>query len=86
MPCEILRGVFALKESNLRNSTTLQGSIKSVRLCSETISYFRPKIWDILAKGKICKWTPRNLLCRVCKMYIQNIGFLSVICMQVFVL
>ena len=88
---EILTEIFSQKESNysLRNSTTLQGrSIKTVTYGSETISSLEPKIWDILptelkrivsptlSKKKIREWAPKNCPCRLCKTYVQNIGFL----------
>ena len=91
MAPEILTEIFPQKESNysLRNSTTLQGrSIKTVMYGSETISSLGPKIWDILPtelkrivsptlfKKKIHEWAPNNCPCRLCKTYVQNIGFL----------
>ena len=80
--------IFPQKESNysLRNSTALQG--KTVMYGSETISSLGPKIWDILPtelkrivsptlfKKKIREWAPKNCPCRLCKTYVQNIGFL----------
>ena len=91
MAPEILTEIFLQKESNysLRNSTALQGrSIKTVMYGSENISSFGPKIWDILPtelkkivsatlfKKKICEWAPQNCPYRLCKTYVQNIGFL----------
>ena len=91
MTPEILTEIFPQKESKyiLRNSKTLQGrSIKTVMYGSETISSLGPKIWDILPtelkrivspslfKKKIREWAPKNYPCRLCKTYVQNIGFL----------
>ena len=91
MAPEILTEIFPQKESSysLRNSTTLQGrSIKTVMYGSETISSLGPKIWDILPtelkrivspslfKKKIREWAPKNYPCRLCKTYVENIGFL----------
>ena len=54
---------------------------------SETISSLGPKICGILPtelkkivsptlfKKKIQEWTPKNCPCRLCKTYVQNIGF-----------
>ena len=88
MASEILTEIFFQKESN-RNSTTLQGSsIKTVMYGSETIFSLGPKIWNILPtelkrivsptlfKKKIHEWAPNNCPCRLCKTYVQNIGFL----------
>ena len=91
MAPEILTEIFPQKENNysLINSTTLQGrSIKTVMYGSENISSLGPKIWDILStefkkivfptlvKKKIREWAPKNCPCRLCKTYVQNIGFL----------
>ena len=93
MAPEILTEIFPQKESNysLKNSTALQGrSIKTVMYGSETISSLGPKILDILLtelkkivsptlfKKKICEWAPKNCPCRLCKTYVQNIGYLYV--------
>ena len=91
MAPEILTEIFPQKQSNYspRNSTTLQSrSMKTVMYGSETISSLGPKIWDILPtelkiilsptlfKKKILEWTPKNCPCRLCKTYVQSIGFL----------
>ena len=91
MTPEILTEIFPQKESNysLRNSTALQGrSIKTVMYDSETKSSLGPKIWNILLtelkkimsptlfKKKTREWGPKNCPCRLCKTYVQSIGFL----------
>ena len=55
---------------------------------TENISYLGQKIWDILPtdyksignldifKIKIKKWKPENCFCRLCKFYIDRVGFL----------
>lgn len=55
---------------------------------SETISSIGPKIWALLTpemknikspeefKKNIQEWTPNDCPCRLCKIFIQNIGFL----------
>ena len=71
---------------SLRNSTALQGgSIKTY--CSETISGLGPKIRDILPtelkkivspalfKKRTLEWVPKNFPYRLCKTYVQNVGF-----------
>ena len=52
-----------------------------------SISFLSPKIWDIVPselkqleavnvfKGDIKKWKPVNCPCRLCRSYIQNVGF-----------
>ena len=91
MAPEILTEIFPEKESSysLRNSTTLQGrSIKTALYVSETISSLGPKICDTsptklkrivsptLFKKKIHEWAPKDCSCRLCKTYVQNIGFI----------
>ena len=74
---------------NLRQISQFSRShLRSVYLGTETISYLGPKIWDILPedyetignldafKIKIKKWKPENCPCRLCKIYIDRVGFL----------
>ena len=54
---------------------------------SESVSFLGPKIWDMLPddykgienlntfKNKIRTWTPGNCPYKLCKVYIDNIGF-----------
>ena len=62
--------------------------VKPVYHGTESISYLGPKIWDVLPddyetiqnsdtfKIKIKKWKPENCPCRLCKVYIDRVGFL----------
>ena len=66
-------------------------NVRSVFNGTESISFLGPKIWDILPselkqleavntfKREIKKWKPVNYRltchCRLCRPYIQNIGF-----------
>ena len=62
--------------------------VKSVYHGTETLSYLGPKLWDIhpniyknidgLHKFQkaIKKWIPESCLCRICKKYIVNVGFI----------
>ena len=55
---------------------------------TENISYLEPKIWDIVCielkntqslnsfKKSIRKWKPNNCPCRLCKRYVDGVGFL----------
>ena len=88
MTPEILTEIFPQKESNY--STVLQGRrIKTVMYGSDAIfSSLCSKLWDVLPtelkkivsptlfKKKIREWAPKNCPCRLCKTYVQNIGFL----------
>ena len=62
--------------------------IKTVRYGSESLSYLGPRLWNILPdeykklqsvkvfKTKIRSWVPENCPCRLCKIYIQHIGYI----------
>ena len=62
--------------------------VKSVYHGTESISYLGPKIWDILPeklknidnlghfKRETKIWKTDNCPCRLCKVYIESIGFL----------
>ena len=70
------------------NSNFAVPIVKSVHKCLESLSYLGPKIWQLLPleikgtdtflqfKDKIKKWNPQNCLCRLCKIYLQNVGFI----------
>ena len=61
--------------------------IRTVYHGSESITFLGPKIWNILPerlentnsveafKLQIKKWKPENCSCRLCKVYVQNVGF-----------
>ena len=62
--------------------------VRTVYHGTEIISYLEPKIWDIVPielkslesldsfRKSIRKWTPNNSSCRLCKRYLDGIGFL----------
>ena len=70
-----------------KNSQFTIPPIRTVYHGSESISFVGPKIWNILPdrlknvntieafKMQIKKWNPENCPCRLCKVYIQNVGF-----------
>ena len=88
----IMNGFFKLNSDsryNLRQISQFSRSlVRSVYHGTESISYLGPKIWDILPddyktiqnldtfKIKIKKWKPENCPCRLCKVYIDRVGFL----------
>ena len=61
--------------------------VKSVDKGTESLSFLGSKIWDILLdtckdipnlnsfKVALKKWRPVNCPCRICKVYIANVGF-----------
>ena len=70
-----------------KNSQFTIPPIRTMYHGSESISFLGPKIWNILPdrlknvnsieafKMKIKKWKPENCPCRLCKVYVQNVGF-----------
>ena len=83
--------IFKLKDQcqyNLRyNSLFSRPLVKSIYKDTESLSFLGPKIWDILPdaykdlhdlnsfKVALKKWRPVNCPCRICKVYIANVGF-----------
>ena len=63
-------------------------SVKSVKYGTESISFLALKIWEILPneikdsdtlqifKAKIKKWVPVECPCRLCKVYLPQVGFI----------
>ena len=74
---------------NLRNDREWEvPKVRTVNNGIETIRYRGPKTWDLLPnvikeskslaefQRKIRKWKPQGCTCRLCKVYIFNLGFL----------
>ena len=73
---------------NLRCKPTFEThNVKSVYNGTETISFRGPQIWSIIPtsiknagslpefKSQIKKWKPQG--CRLCKTYVQHVGFIN---------
>ena len=88
---EILRETFVSKASwyNLRRNDTFEKrQVDSVYHGTESLLFLGPKIWDLVPvelkqsesldsfKSKIKNWMPFECPCRLCKTYIQHVGFL----------
>ena len=70
------------------NSSLEKRRVKSVRYDTDSISFLAPKIWKILPnkikdpetlqifKTKIKKWVPLECPCRLCKIYLPQVGFI----------
>ena len=74
---------------NLRNKRDfVSNHVKTVHFGTESLPYLGPKLWDLLPqdlktltsitqfKSLVKKWVPQNCPCRICKVYIQNVGFI----------
>ena len=89
---EIMKDVFQIRNIshyNLRYAPTfVTENIHCVYNGSESASYLGPKIWEQIPteiktinslagfKKEIRKWKPVNCPCRICKVFIPNLGFL----------
>ena len=89
---EILNSIFIKNESpkETRHCPYFKSrKINSTYHGSESLSFLGPKIWEIIPeyiksapsiesfKQKIKKWEPENCPCRICRDYIQGVGFIN---------
>ena len=84
--------IFTLRHQNqfnLRNWTYFDApKVRTVNHGSESVRYLGSKIWEIIPaytkeldttdkfKIAIKKWKPESCPCRLCRVYLQNIGYL----------
>ena len=89
---EIMQEVFQIKDQGYYFLKTQRDfvipPVKSVNYGLESIRFLGPKIWETLPdnlKNKesiesfnmaINEWKPESCPCRLCKTYLQNIGYL----------
>ena len=88
---EIIKDLFVVEEISysLRNTTKFKANkIYTTKYGTETVSYLGPKLWKSLPneykdsasleifKRKIKNWKGENCPCRLCKTYIQGLGFI----------
>ena len=88
----LMGNIFRLRTRNPYNlrqpSEFSRPIVRSVYHGTESISFLGPKIWDILPeklknienlalfKKEIKTWKPDKCPCRLCKVYIENVGFI----------
>ena len=87
----LMSELFQLKDIryNLRQGKTLiANNIKTVKFGTESISNLAPKIWQLIPdeikntdslngfKRKIKLWIPTECLWKLCKPFIQHLGFI----------
>ena len=89
----IMQQIFRFQNSsryNLGSQNTFEIPFRNhVYNGSESISYLGPKVWELVPnnlkrinsltsfKEQIKKWNPENCPCRLCKTYIQHVGFIN---------
>ena len=67
----------------------ITSNVKSVRQGTESLSHLGPKIWNLVPKHlkqfslskftrKIREWKPDKCPCRICKVYIHQVGFVTI--------
>ena len=74
---------------NLRKGNTLVSkNVKTTTYGLDSVSYLAPKLWmqvpiDMknsaslaIFKQRIRTWVPDSCLCRLCKVYVQNLGYI----------
>ena len=86
-----MKSIFQIKPNhyNLRNNNFFRAkNIHTVFHGSQTLSYQGPKIWNLVPeyiksagslnqfKNKIKLWKPEGCMCRICKTYIPDLGFI----------
>ena len=92
MAPEIVTEIFPLRpqgQYNLRSwSDFTLPIVRTVNYGIESIRYLGPKIWESIPanikevdtierfKSGIKKWKPESCPCRLCKMYLQQIGYM----------
>ena len=81
---QIIKTKYDLCKGNI----LISRNVKIVYYGTESISYLAPKIWELIPtdiknckslncfKSKIKLWIPYDCPCRICKIYIQNLGFI----------
>ena len=92
MSTPILKDFFELRENshNVRNFQVIKNDlIKTVRYGQETISYRGPQLWSLVPttiksaetlisfKSKIKSWIALNCPCKLCKTFINGLGYIS---------
>ena len=89
---EIMRDIFHFQENenfNLRSGTHLASrNMRTTLLGKVTVSNIGAKIWPLLPEElknasslqvflkKLKEWKPTSCPCRLCKIYIQHVGFI----------
>ena len=90
-PSPILNDIFmpVSRPYSYQNDTVKRRRVNSVRHGTESISFLGPKIWNLVPsdiklsqslsifKRNIKKWVPLQCPCRLCKIYLQNVGFIQ---------
>ena len=88
---DFIRKLFCLVDTKTRsNASFRRPNINTVYNGERSLRYFGPIVWDTRIpqslktvtdldefKMKIHTWVPENCVCRLCKDYISNLGFVT---------
>ena len=83
----VMNGAFMIRNNNynVRNFQCLYSKNKrTVKYGTETVTYRRTQIWNLVPEKtknessfrQIGKWKGEKCSCRICKTYIQHVGFI----------
>ena len=87
----LMASIFPQREIpyNFRNLNPFQSTnVKTVYNGTETIAFRGPKVWDMVPediknssslsefKSNIKHWEPKGCTCRLCKVFIKDLGFI----------
>ena len=96
----LMKELFQTKKTkyDLRKGNTLVSrNVKTVYYGIDSISHLGPKLWNQVPmdiknsgslnsfKSKIKLWIPRDCPCRICKIYIPNLGFKNVYIIYIYI-
>ena len=88
-----MQDIFVLSNCNgpeLRSKGFNKPNIQSVNFGENSLKYLGSKIWDLIPmdmknvstleqfKALIKKWEPKSCPCRLCKTYVQGLGFVNI--------
>ena len=87
---EIFRNLFDKNNNTKLNKTFHRPNVNTVDQGEYSLRSFGPIVWDCMVpdeiksittldgfKGEISRWLPDNCPCRLCKIYLTNLGFVK---------
>ena len=89
---QTVRDIFEIKDDPIKSKITfIRPKIKTVYKGESSLRNFGPLVWNNMLpdkfknyttlekfKNEIKTWIPKKCPCRLCKTYIQGLGFISV--------
>ena len=87
---EIMKNLFKLNSNRKMEKVFLRPNVRTVYRGDLSLRCFGPVVWDSMLpeeyknlktleefKENVKKWFPDNCLCRLCKTYIKDLGFVT---------